>query len=114
MNIPAQVKPAAWGVIGGAAALAVVGFMFSGWVTAGTAAAMAKTASQRAVIEALATICVTQFNAAPDAEAKLVELKALGFSPRAKFVADGGWAIMPGAEAPVAGVDQACATTLAS
>lgn len=112
MNIPSQVKPAAWGVVIGAVGLAVIGFAFSGWVTGGAAAAMVKSGSQSAVIAALTPICVVQFNAAPDAAIKLAELKALSFSPRAKFIADGGWSTMPGSDSPVSGVDQACATSL--
>lgn len=112
MNIPPQVKPAAWGFFVGAIGLAIVGFAFSGWVTGGAAAAMVKSGSDNAVLAALTPICIVQFNAAPDAAAKLVELKALGFGARAGFIADGGWATMPGSDTPTAGVDRACAAAL--
>jgi hypothetical protein len=39
MQIPAEVKPACWGAVGGAVALAIVGFMWGGWVTGGKAEA---------------------------------------------------------------------------
>jgi GTP cyclohydrolase I-like protein len=41
MQIPAEVKPACWGAVGGAVALAIVGFMWGGWVTGGKAEARA-------------------------------------------------------------------------
>ena len=41
MDIHSQLKPALWGAVGGAAALAFVGFMWGGWVTGGNAEAMA-------------------------------------------------------------------------
>ncbi len=37
MNIPIETKPALWGLAGGALALAVIGFTWGGWITAGTA-----------------------------------------------------------------------------
>jgi hypothetical protein len=37
MNVPASVKPAVWGAIGGAIAAIVIGFAWGGWVTGGTA-----------------------------------------------------------------------------
>jgi hypothetical protein len=36
MQIPAQVKPAAWGAAGGAVAAMIIGFAWGGWVTGGT------------------------------------------------------------------------------
>ena len=36
MKLPAEVKPALWGVVGGAVAAIVIGFAWGGWVTGGT------------------------------------------------------------------------------
>jgi hypothetical protein len=36
MAIPAQIKPAAWGAVGGAIAAMIIGFVWGGWVTGGT------------------------------------------------------------------------------
>ena len=47
---------------GGAIVLAVVGFNYGGWVTTGSAEAMAKEIAANAVAERLGTICVAQFN----------------------------------------------------
>ena len=58
------IKPALYGA-GGALAVAIVGFSWGGWVTAGTAEARVKTGSQTAVIAALAPICASQFRQAP-------------------------------------------------
>jgi hypothetical protein len=37
MQVPASVKPAVWGAVGGAVAAMIVGFTWGGWVTGGTA-----------------------------------------------------------------------------
>ena len=58
MQIPMELKPAFWGAVGGAAALAIVGFSWGGWVTANTADTNAKQRSEKAVVAALAPICV--------------------------------------------------------
>lgn len=112
MKIPAQTKPAAWGAIGGAVALAIIGFSWGGWVTGGSAARTASQSADTAVIAALAPICATQFHDGADAAGKLVELKALSSYQRSGFVEKGGWATMPGSEAPVRGVANSCAEML--
>lgn len=47
-----------------------VGFNYGGWVTSGTAAAMAKETAADAVAERLGTICVAQFNSDSDTRAR--------------------------------------------
>ena len=37
MNVPPELKPACWGAVIGAIALAVIGFSWGGWVTGATA-----------------------------------------------------------------------------
>jgi hypothetical protein len=112
MKIPMEVKPAAWGAIGGAVALAIVGFAWGGWVTGGSAAEAASQSARTAVIAALAPICATQFRGEVDAAGKLAELKALSSYKRPDFVVKGGWATMPGSEEPVNGVAYACVEIL--
>lgn len=74
-----------------------LGFYRAGWVTGGTAQQMVDRASQVAVTERLAPICVAQFNQDTAKDQKLVELKALtSSSQRTRFVIDQGWATMPG------------------
>ncbi len=112
MKIPAEAKPAAWGAVGGAIVLAIVGFTWGGWVTGGSSVQAAKATADTAVIAALAPICVTQFNGQVDVQGKLTELKALRGYEQSGFVEKGGWATMPGSEAPVRGVADSCAKLL--
>ena len=46
MQVPAQVKPAAWGAVGGAIAAMIIGFAWGGWVTGGTSEKNAGVAAQ--------------------------------------------------------------------
>jgi multidrug efflux pump subunit AcrA (membrane-fusion protein) len=112
MKIPAEAKPAAWGAVGGAIVLAIVGFTWGGWVTGGSSEQAAKQSAQTAVVAALAPICVVQFSGQMDAAGKLTELKALSSYDRGGFVEKGGWATMPGSDAPFKGVGDSCAKLL--
>ena len=51
MNAPSQLKPALWGAVGGAVALAIVGFTWGGWVTGGTARTLANVVGEDAVVK---------------------------------------------------------------
>jgi hypothetical protein len=112
MQIPMELKPAFWGAVGGAAALAIVGFSWGGWVTANTADTNAKQRSEKAVVAALAPICVEQFRANTNASANLEALRKVSSWQQGAFVSDGGWATMPGSKAPVSEVASACAELL--
>ena len=112
MNIPKELKPAAWGAVSGAVALAIVGFSWGGWVTAANSEQTAKQSADTAVIAVLAPICARQFRDQPNAESKLVELKALASYAQSGFVEKGGWATMPGSKNPVDGVAESCAAIL--
>lgn len=112
MKIPMEVKPAAWGAVGGAIALAIIGFTWGGWVTGGSSAQAARQSADTAVVAALAPICVIQFNGQYDSAGKLTELKALRSYEQSGFVEKGGWATMPGSAAPVNGVADSCAKLL--
>jgi hypothetical protein len=104
-----------WACIAAAVAAIVVGFSWGGWVTGGTSRAMAATAAETARGDLASAICVERFNAAPDAAAKLFELKALSDSyKKRQFVEAGGWATMPGQTSPDKRGAEACATALAS
>ena len=54
-----------WGAVGGAIALAIVGFSYGGWVTGGTAQQMAQQRSDAAVVAALAPICAIDSASTP-------------------------------------------------
>jgi hypothetical protein len=93
MQAPSQLKPALWGAVGGAVALAILGFTWGGWITGGKADVLARQQVQTALVEALTPICVDKFNRATDAPAKLAELKKITSSwDRERFVRDNDWA----------------------
>ena len=82
-----------WGAAAGAVALAIVGFSWGGWVTSGSAQAMARQEVNAALVKVLTPICVANFQTASDAPAKLAELKKIGTSwSRETFVKEGKWA----------------------
>ena len=112
MQVPSELKPAAWGAVGGAIALAVIGFSWGGWVTGGTAGKGAKEAADSAVVRVLAPICAEKFQQQADAGAKLVDLMKASTWERGTFVEKGGWATMPGNSSPSTGVARACAELL--
>ena len=72
-KLPEETTPFVWGIVAGAAALAVVGFNWGGWVTGGTSDKRVATASHEAVVGVLAPICVSLFRAQGDASTKLGE-----------------------------------------
>lgn len=108
----ADIKPAAWGAVGGAVALLIVIFS-TGWVvTSSSARDMAEEMTEKAVVASLAPICVAQFSQGANGEAWLAELKALDYWKRADFVKAKGWATMPGSETPASDIADACAKQL--
>lgn len=105
----------AWTCAGTAIATMIIGFSWGGWVTGGTSRTLATTAGDVARAELASTICVDRFNAAPDAAARLTELKALSDSyKKRQFVETGGWATMPGQTAADRRAAELCATALAA
>ena len=88
MNVPASVKPAVWGVIGGAIAAIVIGFSWGGWVTGGTAGKMETASAEEAVVQAFAPLCVAKAEQQPE---KLVALKEESSYQRDEFVIEAGW-----------------------
>ena len=88
MNVPASVKPAVWGAIGGAIAAIVIGFAWGGWVTGGTAGKMETASAEAAVIQAFAPLCVAKAEQQPE---KLVALKEESSYQRDEFVIEAGW-----------------------
>lgn len=112
MNVSPAIKPAVWGAVGGAVALAIVGFSWGGWVTGADAKQMADKQAEKAVVSALAPICVERFQEQPDSGAKLAALKETSVYKQADFIKDGGWATMGGADQPAPGTAKACANML--
>ena len=88
MNVPASVKPAVWGAIGGAIAAIVIGFAWGGWVTGGTAGKMETASAEAAIVQAFTPLCVAKAEQQPE---KLVALKEESSYQRDDFVIEAGW-----------------------
>jgi len=113
MKSSPSLKPAIWGAAVGAAAISVIGFSSLGWTLGSTAERMAKERAQTAVVGVLAPICVEKFQHQADAATKLVEFNKVSSSwDRRSIIEKGGWATMPGSDAPNSAVVSACAEQL--
>jgi hypothetical protein len=95
------------GAAAGAVATLVIGFNWGGWVTGGTAKEMTQKSVSSALVSALSPICV-------DSAANLIELKKVNSWQQGSFIEKGGWATMPGGEAPNSAVAESCASALGS
>jgi hypothetical protein len=107
-----KIKLGSWSAIGGAIVLTYVGFNFGGWVTGGTAAAMAKEIADGAVADRLGTICVAQLHREADKDEKLKEMTGKDAWDKGRFIETQSWAIMPGDDKPESRVADACAKQL--
>ncbi len=115
LKLSPKIEAAFWGAAAGAIGLALGGFAFGGWVTAGKAAELAKQQADKAVVAALAPICVDKFRHAKNADENLVKLNAISYSwEKGTYVSQGGWATLPGNIEPNSAVAQACAEMLGS
>jgi hypothetical protein len=104
-----------WSCAGSVVVALVVGFTWGGWVTGGTARGMAESAGAESRYDLASVICVEKFLAAPDAQAQLAELKAIGSSYRQRqFVEEGGWAVMPNRDEAARQSADLCAKVLAN
>ena len=90
----AKMKYGIWGLVLGAVAAMILGFVWGGWTTAATANAT----PQKTVVASQAAICVAQFVKQPNHEKKLKELAEISSWQRAEFIEKGGWDKMPGQE----------------
>jgi hypothetical protein len=108
MQVPASVKPAVWGAVGGAVAAMIVGFTWGGWVTGGTAGQMATTSAQTASVLALTPLCVAKAEGQGE---QLAALKKESTWSRGDFVTKAGWVANVNDKYRSA-VATACASTL--
>jgi hypothetical protein len=90
----------------------IIGFNWGGWVTGGSASAMAAKAAAGARAELAAAVCVNRFASGPNATADLASLKGSSSWQRGDFIEKGGWVTMAGAQKPVAGAGDLCAQQL--
>ena len=88
MQVPASVKPAIWGAIGGAIVAMIIGFSWGGWVTGGTAGKMVTAGAQDATVLALTPVCIAKAEQQPE---QLALLKKESSWNRGNFVTKAGW-----------------------
>ena len=100
MSDTSRLKPTIFGAIAGAAALAIVGFGWGGWMTSGKSMIVADEMARTQVVAALVPICVEQSKRDPDVAAKLAELKNAVSYKRNEMLMQMGWATMPGSDEP--------------
>jgi hypothetical protein len=101
-----------WMLLASAILTIVVGFVWGGWTTGAAAERLATETAKDAVVERLASICITQFDQDPGREQKLQELSKVSGYRKRTFVEDQGWATMPGEDDPDRGVAEECARLL--
>ena len=94
-----------WSVVATVVLTMIVGFVWGGWVTGGTA----QETTDDAVVQRLSTICLGQFNQDPQKDQKLTELQDTRSYQRDDYVTEQGWATMPGDEKPDSKVANECA-----
>ncbi len=109
-----KIKLGLWSAVGGAIALALIGFNWGGWVTGGAAEAMAKEIAANAVAERLGSICVAQFNQDSEKGRKLKEMKDKDVWDKGRYIEKQSWAIMPGEDKADSKVADACAKQLST
>jgi hypothetical protein len=102
-----------WCCILSVVATIVVGFVWGGWVTGGTATEMSNKAAEGASAKLAAAICAAQFDHDPAATVQRAALNKLDTWQRADFITKGGWATLPGMKDAVAGAADLCAEQVA-
>jgi len=100
------------GLTGGGAATVIVGFGWGGWVTGGTATALANTAAAGARADLAAVYCVARLQNDPAGLAKLASLNQVEKWDRVNFITKGGWTTLPGMTEPVTGAADVCSQQL--
>lgn len=97
-----------WSWLAAAVVTIIVGFAWGGWITGGSAQAMA----EDAVVKRLVPICLARVEQDPARDQKLKELKDSGVWERGDYVKKQGWATMPGDKEPDSKVAEECARLL--
>ena len=114
MQIPMEIRPALLGAVVGAAAVAIAGFNWGGWVTGPTAESMAKQRVSTALVTALAPICLDNYRHSKDGVSQLAELKRISSWEQGSFVEKAGWTKMPGPAPTDTSLARACAELILS
>ena len=114
MNTPEWLQPALYGAAAGAAAIAIAGFSWGGWMTGTSAKKMASETARLEVVAALVPICLEQSKQDPQVTQTLAELKDTTGYKRNEMLMKAGWATMPGSTDPNRTVASACMEKLAA
>jgi len=101
-----------WSCAASIVATIVVGFVWGGWVTGGTAARMASDAADGGRAQLAAATCVVRFDQGPNAAAQLAALKKADSYEQGDMISKNGWVTMPGDATPVSGAADICAQKL--
>lgn len=109
MDMPINLKPLLIGGAIGAAAAVTLGFTLGGWVTASKAEVNAQARANKAVVAALAPICVANYRQSADAQAQYIALGKVDTWQQASFVEKAGWAKMPGTDSINSAMARTCA-----
>lgn len=108
MTIPDWLKPGLYGALIGAVFVGVVGFFWLGWVTGGSARAMADEMVQDEIVAAFVPYCVGSSQSDAARVEKLATIEATPTAERRDALMATGWATMPGTDAPNADLARAC------
>jgi len=112
MELPSGTKPAVWGAVAGAIAMAIVGFQYLGWTTATTSEKLAQDTASTAVVTALVPFCVVKAGQDPN-QAILTKFQAEQSSySRSDIVMKAGWANLDGKTTGSDALARACAEKL--
>jgi len=107
-----KIKLIFWSGVSGAILATIVGFNWGGWVTSGTADAMAKEIAENAVAKRFTPICLARVHQDPRKAQKLKEFKDKDSWAGQQYVEDQGWATLPGEERPDSRIAEGCAKQL--
>ena len=94
--------------IGGALVWWVALGLWLGWMSPGSAQRQADTAVLAALVEKLTPICVGNYNADTDREAKWERVKNSAYYNRDEVFAEQGWATFIGSDEPETRIVESC------
>lgn len=113
MTFPEWTKPGAYGAVGGAIVVSVLGFTWGGWTTAGSAQGLAQTFATQEVTSAMVPVCLNASATDPERTTKLATIQDTSSFGRSRAVMATGWATFPGADQPNPDLAAACLERLA-
>lgn len=108
MNTLEWFKPGVYGALLGAAALAIIGFSWGGWVTGGTAQDRAEDLSHETLTTAMVPVCLEMARSDPKRQAKLETIRTASRYQQRDALMEAGWATVPGTDGPDRDIAQAC------